>query len=369
MINLKTLTQSKANSLLQSVSHSTGIAEAQAMYGNKTFQEANQSSKAFAQWIAGIAQVVSAILASSYFYFKIALPSVPFQIEYVSTGIAVLLTGIALVVLEYLKRQIFTALAVSYFRSKARQVNFKLWLLPIAVMLTVISIYTSFEGAKIFVNQSDKSHLIANDYDTQLKNLESEERAFKNSISWKGKIDTYNRANAKILAGFEDRRSALHQEKNSKIDVHKVDIEGKGYSTAIFSLLMELLAIGAMGYVCYVNFYVFVESKTTSPTDSEHENMQVQKIGFSAVPNSTIAPQVNKVGFQFPLGNTVNVNNGERNTVNVVTLLPNERLCKLCGERFVYKHWNAQYCTEEHRIEAWEKKTGKKFNKKKGATK
>jgi hypothetical protein len=210
--------------------------------------------------------------------------------------------------------------------------------------------------------------VIAEDYDTKLKNLESEERAFKNSISWKGKIDTYNRTNAKILAGFEDRKTALHQEKNKEVGTHKADIEGKGFSTAIFSLLMEIIAIACMVYVCYVNFYVFVESKTVSPTDSESE--APTKIGFSQVPNSTIAPQVNKVGFQ--LGTTLKVNNGEGNTVKVekeyIQLQANERICKHCNSKFTFKHWNATYCGEKCKIDAWEKRTGKKFNKKKGGT-
>jgi hypothetical protein len=372
VINLSKLTQSKANTLLQSVSQSTGIAEAQSMYGNKTFQESHAGTKAFAVGLSMVAQVVSAVLASSFIYFKIALPAIPFQVEYVSTGIAVLLTIIALFILEYLKRQILTSLSISYFKSKAKQVPFKLWLIPIAVVLTVISVYTSFEGAKIFVSQSDKSNLIADDYDTKLKNLESEERAFKNSISWKGKIDTYNKTNAKILAGFEDRKTALHQEKNSKIDVHKEDIEGKGFSTAIFSLLMEIIAIACMIYVCYVNFYVFIEIKTASPTDIDQEN-QVQRIGFSTIPQSTIAPnsQVQKVGFQ--IGTTLKVNNGEGNTVKVekeyIQLQANERICKHCNSKFTFKHWNATYCSEKCKIEAWELRTGRKFTKKKGGAK
>nr|MCU0393663.1 hypothetical protein [Thermoflexibacter sp.] len=137
MINLSKLTHSKANDLVKSVSQSTGIAEAQNMYGDKTFQETHSGPKAFAVGCSMLAQGVSAVLASSYFYFKIALPSVPFQVEYVSTGIAVLLTIIALFILEYLKRQILTALSISYFKSKAKQISFKVWLLPIAVLLTV----------------------------------------------------------------------------------------------------------------------------------------------------------------------------------------------------------------------------------------
>ena len=366
MINLKKFTQSKANTLVDQVAQSAGVAEANAMFGNKTFQEANAGSKILAIWFATIAQLISAGVASSYVYFKIALPSLPFEVAYLKEGIAILLSLLILAILEILKKHLFSALFVSFYKSKSKAVSFKVWLIPICAVLTLISIYTSFEGAKLYVSQSDKSDTIAVNYQNQIAEIEAQEKAFKQSISWKGKIDTYNKTNAKLLAGFQDRKTALYQEKNKEIDVHKVDIEGKGYSVAIFSLFMEIVAVACFWFVCYVNFYTYIESKNQVPTDSQQENEQPTKIGFSQVPNSNIAPNgKSKVGFQLGV-NTVNVDNGERQTVNVVALLPNERLCKLCGEKFIYKHWNAQYCTEEHRIEAWEKKTGKKFNKKKG---
>jgi hypothetical protein len=371
MINLSKLTQSKANTLLQSVSQSTGIAEAQSMYRDKTFQETHSRPKTFAVGLSMVAQVVSAVLASSYFYFKIALPSVPFQMEYVSTGIAVLLTIIALFILEYLKRQILTALSVSYFKSKAKQVSFKVWLMPVAVVLTVISVYTSFEGAKIFVSQSDKSDTIAVNYDSKIAEVELQEHQFKQSISWKGKIDTYNKTNAKILAGFEDRKNALHQEKNKEVGTHKADIEGKGISTAIFSLLMEIIAIACMIYVCYVNFYVFVESKTASPTDIDQEN-QAQRIGFSTIPQSTIAPnsQVQKVGFQ--LGNNPQVNNLSVNNPTVKQVHIGDIIqCEHCGNDFTKKTLLHRFCSKACKL-AWHKEnTGfdLKLHRKKGGAK
>lgn len=109
------------------------------------------------------------------------------------------------------------------------------------------------------------------------------------------------------------------------------------------------------------------------------------------MPNSTSAPnntQINKVGFQFgviALGqNTPKPEELEKtttlkgedspylqsNTVKVVEkeyiqLGANERVCKHCNTKFSFKHWNATYCGEKCKIEAWELRTGKTFNKKK----
>lgn len=366
MLNLSKLTQSRANNLLNEVSNSTGIADASEMYGNKTFQEAYNGSKSFAQWIAAAAQIVSAILASSYIYFQIALPSIPFSVPYLSEGLAGVFSLLILGMLEYLKREILTSLAVSFFKAKSKKVAFKIWLLPVAVLLMLISVYTSFEGAKLFVSQSDKSNIISDDYSTKIAALTKEETDFRKSISWKGKIDTYNKTNAKILAGFEDRKSALHAEKSKEIGTHQQDIGSKGMNVAIFSLIMELLAICALCFISYVNFYVFVESHTQI-SQIESESLPVEKVGFSSVPNSTIAPnnQGQKVGFQF--GNNLKIdtnamsNNAMRN--NATFIIGN---CKHCGNEFEKKTTWQKYCNEDCRIAFWENKTGKKLKKKGG---
>ncbi len=360
MINLPKLTQSRANNLLTEVSTSEGVADASAMFGNQTFQQAHSGSKSFAQWIALAAQIVSAVLASSYFFYKIALPAVPFEISYLSEGIAGVFTLGILLMLEYLKKQLLMSLAVSFFKAKSKKVAFKVWLLPVAILLTVLSVYTSFEGAKLFVLQSDQSATISADYGAKVAALSAEEADFRKSISWQGKIDMTNKANAKILAGFEDRKAALHAEKNTQIGTHQTDIGSKGMNVAIFSLIMEIVAICAFCFICYVNFYVFVESHTQI-AHIESESLPVEKVGFSAVPNSTIAPnnQGQKVGFQFTTSPVV--------TSPVVNKInEGNKICLHCGKAFTYKHHVQKYCNEECRIAFWENKTGKKFNKKKG---
>lgn len=358
MINLGKLTHSRASALLGAVSESSDIAEAQSMYGNKTFREANKGSKTFATSLSTIAQVVSAVLASSYVYFKITLPSLPFEVAYLKEGVAVLLSLSILAILEILKKQIFTSLFISFFKSKSKVVSFKVWLIPIALLLTVISVYTSFEGAKLYVSQSDKSTTIASDYQSKISDLEKEESAFKKSITWKGKIDTYNRTNAKILAGFEDRKNGLYAEKNKEIGTHQIDIEGKGLSVAIFSLIMEVVAISCFGFICYVNFYTYVESKAgaeTVPTDSE----PISQVGYQMPQQGNHATgNVRKVGFSF----------GENISIDTDAMRINAMRkgnCKHCGNEFEKRTTWQKYCNESCRVAFWEAKTGKKFNKKK----
>ncbi|TAH19314.1 MAG: hypothetical protein EAZ08_09085 [Cytophagales bacterium] len=371
-INLSKLTQSRANTLLNQVSQSTDVADATAMYGDKTFGESYSGSKSFASGMATVAQLISAVLASSYVYFQIALPAIPFAVPYLSEGLAGIFSLLILSMLEYLKREILTSLSVSYFKAKSKKVAFKVWLLPVAILLTMLSVYTSFEGAKLFVSQSDKSNIISDDYGARIAALTKEETDFRKSISWKGKIDTYNKTNAKILAGFEDRKAALHAEKNKAVGTHQTDISSKGTNVAIFSLFMEILAICAFFFIAYVNFYVFVESHTQQISTAESESMPVEKIGFSSVPNSTIAPnnQSSKVGFQFGSSTSLEGISPEgkslEGSTKIIQLQANERICKHCNKVFTFKHWNATYCSRECKNIAWEQRTGKKLNFKKG---
>lgn len=51
--------------------------------------------------------------------------------------------------------------------------------------------------------------------------------------------------------------------------------------------------------------------------------------------------------------------NGERSVIESDKI----RECKHCRELFEYKHWNAQYCGDNCRRQAWEARTGKKIHR------
>ena len=62
---------------------------------------------------------------------------------------------------------------------------------------------------------------------------------------------------------------------------------------------------------------------------------------------------------------TVNVQDGERSTVNVQDGELKEtdsKICLYCGMQFYKKHWNAKFCSDEHRIKFWEDKHKTKLN-------
>jgi hypothetical protein len=66
---------------------------------------------------------------------------------------------------------------------------------------------------------------------------------------------------------------------------------------------------------------------------------------------------------------TMNYTNNDNSITKVVRvekidLKGNERSCKNCNEKYIYKHHKQMYCTDKCRIESWEKRTGKRLKKK-----
>jgi hypothetical protein len=66
---------------------------------------------------------------------------------------------------------------------------------------------------------------------------------------------------------------------------------------------------------------------------------------------------------------TMNYTNNDNSITKVVRvekidLKGNERSCKNCNEKYIYKHHKQMYCNDKCRIESWEKRTGKSLKKK-----
>jgi hypothetical protein len=66
---------------------------------------------------------------------------------------------------------------------------------------------------------------------------------------------------------------------------------------------------------------------------------------------------------------TMNYSNNDNSITKIVTvqkseLKGNERSCKNCNEKYIYKHHKQMYCKNACRIENWEKRTGKRLKKK-----
>ena len=97
---------------------------------------------------------------------------------------------------------------------------------------------------------------------------------------------------------------------------------------------------------------------------------QVRQIGYNRNnQNNTEQPKNEQPTNNFSNDKTMNYTNNDNSITKVVTipksdLKGNERSCKNCDEKYIYKHHKQMYCTDKCRIESWEKRTGKTLKKK-----
>ena len=118
--------------------------------------------------------------------------------------------------------------------------------------------------------------------------------------------------------------------------------------------------------------------KTEQPKESQLV-AKYRQIGFINNNRSNTADKDEtgdfKNSFDYPSGSvgfyndnrytvTVRSEKDEQSNNNQIENISNTRTCKNCNTAFNYKHWNARYCSDNCRIESWEKRTGKKLKKK-----
>lgn len=304
-----------------------------------------------------LAQILS--LGSEYSYFS--------QV-FSSSLNGVLLVGATVLFclfIESAKYFVFGAFFKQMFLLTRSSVN--PFLLILAFCISAVSIYASIIGGGSFGIDTAKVASTESKHDSEITALRKEIAEIHQRNTWKGNTWISGKDKA-VLHQKESELSKAKTAKESELQAVATQNKESELTYRYWFGAFELVFVLCTWFVYYFKKRTAIESKAGAeavPTDSENES-QVQKIGFSQVPNSTIAPQVNKVGFSFGNNTSKNNDNGECNTVNVVMLNIDEKQCLHCGTKFNKKHWNAKYCGEECRISAWEKKTGKKFNKKKG---
>ena len=313
-----------------------------------------------------LAQILS--LGSEYAYF---------QSVFSSSLSGVLLIGATVLFclfIESAKYFVFGAFFKEMFLLTKASVN--PFLLALSLLISAVSVYASIIGGGSFGIDTAKVVTTESKHDKEIQAVRSEIAEIHKRNSWKG--NTYIAGKDKaLLHTKESELSKVKQQKES--DLQAVETKNKEQETVYRYWFgsFELVFVLCTWFVYYFKKRTAIECTYAVQEIDNQENEKPTKIGFSTVPNSTIAPnsQVQKVGFQFGSNTpTLKVNgegnNLESNTVKVekeyILLKENERVCKHCSKVFTYKHWNATYCGEKCKIEAWEQRTGKKFNKKKG---
>lgn len=333
---------------------------------------------------------VKKMLAWSYLPNGISIVTAAFFVVYLLQSYTLwvqIVLGILLFVvaasLEFGKRLTISECANNYFRHQ------KLHGLLVGgiLVLCVASMSASYIGGnKLVVSTatpppSSKNSKI--DSLTALVDTLNVSIAKQEGTTWKGKVT--RDANKNLNKLYDDRKQfnasiqLLEAKDLAKYERlladHKGKIEGFGVVLGIIAILADGFLFALLWNIKKLKYEVVLvlkeRRKEVNPAEKHDQrekstssvNVQGDIIGdFGQISENQRRP----IGFYID-------RNGERNILTVTTteekvkpkIIESEKLrtCKNCNKVFEYKHWNAQYCSDDCRWEAWRKRKKSKQKK------
>ena len=360
-----------------------------------------------------------------YFGMIAALP------EFVAAILAVLI----LLLIELVKAY---ALNIGFVQSYAKR-SFSAVIL-LGLLFAGASVFLSLKGVASLYRAADDTGQILeakqkHEYDSIAKShneaitaAKNELEAFKKSITWKGKIDMYNKANAAVIKQLNERISQAEADKREALsaikNVHNEQIKRQtaeaGFNVTLWIALSACNEAGillCLWFIVYYQYRIATDAEvineaanyTLSITDirrlleyalinsgTSHKLPSISQpvIGFKLGQNKTTQPpsddnvRNNVRNASNNASNTHNASNNVRytqqppaadnvsnnvrythdtsNTHNVSnTQNVRSGICAYCGKPFKKRTGWHTYCSEACKIAAWEKRTGKKYVPKK----
>lgn len=301
------------------------------LYKPKTFIDSFRAYYSYSRAIGLIAQVFSGLLAFSFFY---AVGMANFSDEYLASGFSVICCG----AIELLK-------AILLKEALKKAVIGQLLIAPIlgSLIILFISGYTSVNGAdsysrevgqvkldSISVASSSNLQAIKKDYESQLKEAKTDLKAFRGSISWRGKIDASNKKNMSIIASKQERISRLEERYSKELDKLEATTGEKTATT------QELTDRTAWRMICIA---------------IANETIIVLCIGFCLWFLAGVYKEEH-------IGENSNENSRDENSSIAMTKNDSLRICEHCNKEYVYNHKKQRFCCNECRIASWGKKNG-----------
>ncbi|WP_375563401.1 hypothetical protein ACE193_25340 (plasmid) [Bernardetia sp. OM2101] len=290
------------------------------------------------------------------------------------------------------------------FSSTARKEQPNQLFLAILVITTIFSFCTSVWSAKEAVYyastdtkfsnidslQNSQIDSVNNLFATQISSTESSIKASQNVLqstktNWK-----INTAQKDLKESQTTLTDILEKKEKALLSISK-NIESKKSSTGDKGLFIAKLAavifllFESLNLVCYWFLYQYYQScllennlENEQPSEQPKQQTQIdiesitdalikaitnttQSVTSSVIPNPFIpnpAPTFEKktIGFQFG-----NENRNEVCNDTSPILSDGNRICKNCGNAFIYKTSNHKFCSTECRINNWNKVNGKNF--------
>lgn len=382
---------------------------AEKLYQFKPFIENFFQLHQLTVWARPILGTFSIVTGLGYLYEKAAV--------ILPVYVAVVLAFLLLLLIEVGKN----AVGGLGFRLLLKRQVTSYFLLALLLLLTSASVFLSVEGASVIYQKLDqkksnltssfqlKKETLENRFNQQISEEKKNLEAFKKQVSWKGKINIYNKTNQQVIASHNERIDQLLKEKSDQlfqlkkekeIALQKAETESSFNQTfwMIASGSVEVLILLCLWFTAYYPFRAYQDRNLVS-TLLPSLNLQPQDFQklvqllqwqtpnqYSAAVDSASVLQTstphgdraeeNRIGFKSTSKdvmhrvstNTAGVPKSETHTAGVRNAAQTEKVrtvtvqgkdgsfyngylinCKYCGTEAVMKSPQAKYCSEEHR--------------------
>jgi hypothetical protein len=330
-----------------------------------------------------------------YFGMVSALPEI----------VSVVLAVAILIMIEVVKGY---ALNIGFTQSYSNRTFSPIILL--GFVFTGASVFLSLKGVASLYQAADETGQILQA--TQKKEIDSLSRyhneaiqaakkeleTFKKSISWKGKIDMYNKGNASVISNLNERIKQAETDKRESLKaiqrIHTAQTlkqnQDAGFNITLWVFLSGFNEFGILLCLWFGVYYQYriatdaqIINESASFTLSIPEVHRLLETALIHNSNTYNLTPINQPVIGFKLGqnkapdkdnahthnvssnvsthNVSNTHNVSTPPENNVSTAPKNGICAQCGTPFKKRTGWHIYCSESCKILAWEKRTGKKY--------
>ena len=289
------------------------ISEWQEEFREKAFYEENRRSYRTAIFTSYACNVISVATALSFpliTFFGVIPEWLPLSLRW---GLSGLLSVGLLILLEMELRTRLKTLfrgAVKNGLSRVGGVN-----MAVSGLLIGLSMYSSVEGARLFIQQADRRKEMAEaewqataeqmkqEQSARLRGLQQELDDYKKSVMWAGRIDVSNRTTAQVISYHTERIKQAEEQARTEYEqartAHETRIQEAGESTLsaaqrmmIFSGCTVLLYLALMFFIYYYRRRSLAELET---------NPELATVSIRPNPSPSTTPALSSsIGFRTP---------------------------------------------------------------------
>jgi hypothetical protein len=299
-----------------------------------------------------------------------------------SATISAAITAIALIALEYMKRETSGKLFAGWLQYKAASPG----MIATVICLSLVSTAASYFGAESTVMQFTRPVQLM-DVSDQVAPLEGQIAEIDNQIraaaqsTWQGRmtqraqrtVDRLTQSRAALTDELIRARQRADEQNDATQYEYEEETTTKAEAFAAFTAVSEIALIVCLWFMAYYDYRSFAEyAHVSAKANSGHftgfkaqGSTNANRAFEGSHANGVNESEFRQIGFK-NYGVNYNVDatqtdslttDGDTPAISIVNEANEKssllRSCKQCGERYVYGHNRQMYCCDACRIVAW----------------